>query len=73
MLKSLIILGAWITPGVVLFLYLLWIGNRGESPGGELQTQTTRSAASQVAEGDSAESELAKPVAAPPGPRKTLQ
>lgn len=36
MLKFFIILAAWITPGILLFLYLLWISRRRESPRGEL-------------------------------------
>jgi hypothetical protein len=40
MLKLLIILAMWITPGVLLFLYLLWISKRRQD-GAQLQLPLT--------------------------------
>ena len=65
MLKFFIILAAWITPGIVLFLYLLWISKRRERP---------QSAAAPVAdlsiENDSSVLELSQEVAAAPTRRQ---
>jgi hypothetical protein len=36
MLNFLIIFGVWITPGILLFLYLLWTIKRPASPASEL-------------------------------------
>jgi len=37
MLNFLIVFGVWITPGILLFLYLLWTIKRPASPASELQ------------------------------------
>ena len=37
MLNFLIIFGVWITPGILLFLYLLWTIKRPASPASELK------------------------------------
>lgn len=41
MLKFLIILAAWMTPGIVLFLYLLWIIKRPKGQRTQLELPLT--------------------------------
>jgi hypothetical protein len=50
MLKFLIIFAAWITPGIVLFLYLLWISKRHQRQNVQLQLPLTESANPTAAE-----------------------
>ncbi len=66
MLKFLIILAAWVTPGILLFLYLLWISKRRQGPRGDLELPVTQPASSPIAEIDPPELELSQPIAADP-------
>jgi hypothetical protein len=70
MLKFLIILAAWITPGVLLFLYLLWLSKRKGDPRGGLQAPASLSAATPVAENDRSAPELVRPIAPAATPKK---
>ena len=66
MLNFLIIFGVWITPGILLFLYLLWTIKRPASPASELQAPTV-STGSPMPEHDSSVIQLVSSVA--PAPR----
>ena len=70
MLRSLIILASWITPGILLFLYLLWVSKRRAKGGAELESQATQPPSSHFTEGDSSKQE--RPVVEAP-PRKTTR
>jgi len=52
MLKFLIIFLTWIVPGIILFLYLLWISKRFAPKRNLLNGQTTQPDSSDVAEAD---------------------
>jgi hypothetical protein len=61
MLNFLIVFGVWITPGILLFLYLLWTIKRPASPASELQAPAV-SAGSPVPENDSSVIQLVRSV-----------
>ena len=66
MLEYLIILASWITPGILLFLYLLWVSKR-EDDRCELDTRGTQPAAPDFADDDGSEPQRSRPnVAAKP-------
>ena len=41
MLKFLIIIGFWITPGILLFLYLLWVSKRRRASSAQVELPLT--------------------------------
>lgn len=49
MLKFLVILAAWVTPGILLFVYLVWISKRKETSRAEPQAAATVLADSKLA------------------------
>jgi hypothetical protein len=66
MLKFVIILAAWITPGVLLFLYMLWIGKRFRRASGDPARSGVQQAVASSAEINPWELKLSQPVEAPP-------
>jgi hypothetical protein len=64
MLTFLIILAAWITPGVLLFLYLFWIIKRGQRQGAQLELPLTEPAGPPAANNDTRQFEMPQSVAA---------
>jgi hypothetical protein len=65
MLNFLIIFGVWITPGIILFLYLLWTIKRSANQSVEVEAPPTQ-AHSRRPENDTSAIELQGPAALAP-------
>ncbi|HUS10960.1 MAG TPA: hypothetical protein VMZ30_10875 [Pyrinomonadaceae bacterium] len=64
MLRFLIIIAAWITPGIVLFLYLLWISKRHNGEGAQVELPLAKSSGPPIPKVDAQQSELPPPIEA---------